>query len=42
MVAICAGNNFAVRLKTNGTAVVIGNDSSGQCKVTGWTEIMIP
>ena len=31
-----------VGLRKDGTVIAAGNNESGQCDVTGWTDIMIP
>ena len=35
-----AGCNHTITLKSDGTAVATGKNNSGQCKVTGWTDLI--
>ena len=37
--AVAGGDNHLVALKRDGTVVAAGNDSAGQCQVSGWTGI---
>ena len=39
VVEISAGNSHTVGLKSNGTVVAVGSNSSGQCDVSGWRDI---
>jgi hypothetical protein len=36
---VAAGGNHTVGLNSNGTVVAVGDNSSGQCNVGGWTNI---
>lgn len=36
---IAAGGSFTVGIKNDGTVLAVGNNESGQCNVTGWTDI---
>ena len=42
IVAISAGYEIAVGLKSDGTVVAIGYNHDGQCNVSGWTDIKQP
>ncbi len=37
---VSAGSSLTIGLKTNGTAVTAGSNSSGQCDVDGWSDIV--
>ncbi len=37
---ISAGNSHTVAIKTNGRAVAVGANKSGQCNVTKWTDLI--
>jgi alpha-tubulin suppressor-like RCC1 family protein len=41
-VAIAAGGNHTVGLKSDGTVVAAGYNRDGQCNVSGWTDIKVP
>jgi alpha-tubulin suppressor-like RCC1 family protein len=36
VVAVSAGGDHTVGLRKDGTVVACGDDSSGQCNVSGW------
>ena len=38
--AIAAGGDHTVGLKSDGTVVAVGADNFGQCDVSGWTDIV--
>lgn len=42
IVAVAAGDGHTVGLKSNGTVVATGQNGSGQCDVSGWTNIKVP
>lgn len=37
---ISAGNSHTVGIKSDGKVVSVGNNNNGQCKVSGWTDIV--
>ena len=40
IVAVSAGTDNTVGLKSNGTVVAVGDNSYGQCDVSGWSDIV--
>lgn len=42
IVAVSAGSNHTVGLKSDGTVVVVGGNEDGQCIVRRWTDIKLP
>ena len=38
--AVSAGGDHTVGLRKDGTVVACGDDSSGQCDVSGWTDVV--
>lgn len=39
IVAIAAGWHHTVGLKSDGTVVVVGENASGECKLSAWTDM---
>lgn len=42
IVAVACGSGYTVSLKSDGTVVAVGDNSDGQCDVSGWTNIKLP
>ena len=40
IVAVSAGNDHTVGLKSDGTVVAVGDNDDGQCEVADWTDIV--
>ena len=40
IVAVSAGENHTVALKSDGTVIASGNNSDGRCDVDGWSDII--
>ena len=40
IVTVAAGSFHTVGLKSDGTAVAVGNNPYGQCDVSGWADIV--
>ena len=40
IVAVSAGGDHTVGLKSDGTVVAVGDNDDGQCEVADWTDIV--